>query len=97
MFEIKFTDEAKKSLRSLRAFDRERITEACEKQLTQQPDIPTKNRKSLRPNRLAGWELRIGQFRVFYDVLPDDQLVKVVQVGYKEGNQLFIQGEEYHL
>ncbi len=53
--------------------------------------------KRLRPNRVSEWELRIGRFRIFYDVLGDEQLVKIVAVGYKEGSRLFIHGEEFEL
>jgi hypothetical protein len=34
-------------------------------------------------------------FRVFYDVLDDT--VKIVAIGLKQGNELFIHGERYEL
>jgi mRNA-degrading endonuclease RelE of RelBE toxin-antitoxin system len=46
---------------------------------------------------LAEWELRIGIFRVFYDVDEENDLVKIEAVGYKQGNTLFVHGEEYEL
>lgn len=46
---------------------------------------------------LAEWELRIIPFRVFYDLDTDLSVVKIVAVGYKQGNTLFIHGEEYDL
>jgi len=51
----------------------------------------------LMPNELAEWELRVGDCRVFYDVNEASDIVKIVAVGYKQGNTLFIQGEEYEL
>jgi mRNA-degrading endonuclease RelE of RelBE toxin-antitoxin system len=58
---------------------------------------PSRNRKRLRPNRLAEWELRIGDFRVFYDVDRDVSLVKIEAIGHKAGSVLFVHGEEYEL
>jgi mRNA-degrading endonuclease RelE of RelBE toxin-antitoxin system len=46
---------------------------------------------------LAEWELRIDEFRVFYDVDLEEQVVKIEAVGYKRGSVLFIRGEEYLL
>jgi len=34
---------------------------------------------------------------VFYDVDTELSLVKIEAIGYKEGNTLFIHGEEYDL
>jgi mRNA-degrading endonuclease RelE of RelBE toxin-antitoxin system len=51
----------------------------------------------LRPNQLAEWELRIGEFRVFYDVEVATNHVKIQAVGYKHGNRLMIHGQEYVL
>ena len=55
------------------------------------------NRKRLEDNPLAPWELRVGDFRVFYDVSPDERHVLVVAVGQKTHNTLRIGGEEIAL
>ena len=94
-FTIALSRSAEGDLAWFRKFDRQRIRDALAAQLTQQPVLETRNRKKLRPNQLAKWELRIGKFRVFYDLDEAEALVKVVAVGYKEGNLLFIRGEEY--
>jgi mRNA-degrading endonuclease RelE of RelBE toxin-antitoxin system len=65
--------------------------------LTYQPDQATTRRKRLEDNHLAPWELRIGDFRVFYDVNIDDQVVQVVAVGMKVHDRLRIGGEEITL
>ena len=57
----------------------------------------SRNSKLLRDNPLADWELRIGKFRVFYDVDSDEPTVRIVAVGHKEHNTLFIGGEEIKL
>jgi mRNA-degrading endonuclease RelE of RelBE toxin-antitoxin system len=53
--------------------------------------------RPLRPNQVAEWELRIGKYRIFYDVNTDRNAVEVKMVGSKEGNKLFILGKEYEL
>jgi mRNA-degrading endonuclease RelE of RelBE toxin-antitoxin system len=97
MFRIEFTPEAIDDLRLLRKYDRQQVIAAIEAQLVHQPDVETHNRKRLRPNDLAEWELRAGRFRVFYDVEPDALRVKIEAVGYKEGSTLFVHGEKYEL
>jgi mRNA-degrading endonuclease RelE of RelBE toxin-antitoxin system len=99
MHRIELTPEAVEDLVSLKVFDRRRIVDGVEAQLTHEPTRETRNRKRLRPNQLAEWELRVQKFRIFYDVLADEAnpVVKVIAVGYKEGNDLFIHGEKYEL
>jgi mRNA-degrading endonuclease RelE of RelBE toxin-antitoxin system len=97
MFEIGFTPEAIEDMRLLRKHERKRVIEEIENQLRYQPTQETRNRKRLRPNEMAEWELRVDKYRVFYDVDEESKLVKVEAVGYKKGSKLFIHGEEYQL
>ena len=72
--------------------------DTVDRQLTQQPVVETKNRKPMRPNPLASWELRIGKLRVYYDIEEEDvQVVYIVAIGVKERNRLWIGGEEIDL
>jgi mRNA-degrading endonuclease RelE of RelBE toxin-antitoxin system len=89
MYAIDITIDALEDLQFFRKHEQERIFDQIEKQLTHQPMLPARNRKLLRPNVLAAWELRIDPFRVFYNI--------VVAVGRKEGNRLLLQGVEYSL
>jgi len=54
-----------------------------------------------RPDALALyqmlWELRVGDYQVFYDVSPDSGTVIIVAVGRKDHNRLWIGGEEIDL
>jgi len=50
----------------------------------------------LHPNPIAPWELRIDRYRVFYR-LEADAIVKVIAVGVKEHNDLYIRGEKVEL
>lgn len=97
MFQIEFTLEALSDLQLFRTYEQRQIIEAIETQLSYQATQPTRNRKQLRPNNLAEWELRIDNIRMFYDVDTERSLVKILAIGYKEGNTLFIHGEEYDL
>lgn len=97
MFRIEFTAEAVEDLRLLRKLDQQQIIAAIETQLPDQAAQETCNRKRLRPNQLAEWELRVGVFRVFYDIDQDDAAVKIEAIGYKQGSKLFVHGEEYEL
>jgi mRNA-degrading endonuclease RelE of RelBE toxin-antitoxin system len=97
MFQIRFTENAIEDLQSLKKVERKRIIAELQTKLTHEPMTETRNRKRLRPNELAEWELRSGDFRVFYDVDQENQLIKIEAVGYKRGDQLFIRGKEYQL
>ncbi len=97
-YRIDYTRPAVQHLGTLTAAQRSLVLDAVEKQLTQQPTVETRNRKPMRCNRLAPWELRIRNLRVFYDVREDpDPLVSVVAVGIKEGNRVLIAGREFDL
>ena len=67
-FDIVFTPEALEDLRLFKKGERTRIIEALEEQLSHEPNNETRNRKRLRPNQTAEWELRVDRFRIFYDI-----------------------------
>src|SRR4051812_24427133 len=93
-FAIEFSPDARDHLRSLRKRDQKILVDAIADQLTHLPDQPTGHRKPLEDNPIAPWELRVGDFRVFYDVSRGDRVVVVVAVGQKSHNRLRIGGEE---
>lgn len=63
-----------------------------------EPLRETRNRKQLRPNPIAPWELRVKNTRVFYDVTVDDPgVISVLAIGIKRGNRLNIEGQEIEL
>jgi mRNA-degrading endonuclease RelE of RelBE toxin-antitoxin system len=94
MYDIEFSPAAVDDLKSLRKFEQQRVLEGSESQLGHQPTVETRNRKRLRPNQVAGWELRIGQFRVFYNADDEELAVRIEAIGVKVGNLLFIRGEK---
>jgi mRNA interferase RelE/StbE len=97
MYRIDLTSDAIEDISSFPAYERKKIIDGIERNLQYQPTRETRNRKRLRPNQVAEWELRMGKFRVFYDVSKDEGVVKIEAVGYKDGSVLFIHGEEYQL
>jgi len=76
--------------------------DAVDDHLRHQPDVATRHRKRMRPNPVAPWELRVGDFRVFYDVEPgpeqaENPEVVVLAIGLKTRNRVWIGGEEHEL
>jgi mRNA-degrading endonuclease RelE of RelBE toxin-antitoxin system len=92
MFEIEFTPEATDDLRALRKHEQVEAIAAIEAHLRHEPTAETRNRKRLRPNDVAEWELRAGKLRVLYNVEEGPRLVRIEAVGFKIGNLLFVRG-----
>ena len=85
-------------LRLLSVPDQGTVLDAVDEQLAHQPTVETRNRKPMRPNPLAPWELRIGALRVYYEVKEEPELVvRVLAVGVKDRNVVRIGGEEIAL
>ena len=89
LFPIVFAEGVKKDLEALRAYDRRLLLDAIERHLAPAPNVVTKQRKllhSLVPPFeaiLPIWQLRVGVFRVFYDVSAEERQVYVRAVRRK--------------
>jgi mRNA-degrading endonuclease RelE of RelBE toxin-antitoxin system len=95
---IEFSEAAGDQLKAFPARQRVLVIAGIEKHLVHEPFRETRNRKPLRPNPLAPWELRIGAMRVFYDVIEDDpKTVRILAIGHKVGSKLLIEGKEVRL
>ncbi|MDE3091928.1 MAG: type II toxin-antitoxin system RelE/ParE family toxin [Chloroflexota bacterium] len=94
MYKIELTAHAEQDLKWFRKKEQSEILDAIETQLRYEPTVETRNRKRLRPNQTAEWELRIGSFRVFYDVDDTVHIVSIEAIGLKLGNRVFFRGEE---
>lgn len=92
-YSIAFSKISLSHLKSFTAREQNIIRDTLIEQLSYEPTIPTKNRKEMRPNWLAVWELRIGDFRVYYDVDEEESIVDIRAIGIKERNQVRISGE----
>jgi mRNA-degrading endonuclease RelE of RelBE toxin-antitoxin system len=96
-FAVEFTETAAGHLLSYKKSESNPVLDAIKAQLPYQPTEEARNRRLLRDNPLADWELRVGKFRVFYEVDSDQAIVRIVAVGHKEHNKLFVGGEEIEL
>ncbi len=97
MFEIRFSEDGRRHLKGLSARDRRIVIEAIEQQLCHQPTGKTRNKKQLRANPIASWELRVERFRVLYNLVEDTATVLVVAIAMKEGSRLLVEGQEFKL
>ena len=97
MYDLVIEEKAFRELAGFRASEQRLILDSIDQQLPAEPMTETRNRKPLRLNELASWELRVGRFRVFYDIDAATNTVRVKAIGAKEGNRLLIGGEEFEL
>jgi hypothetical protein len=111
-YRIEFAQSVRAQIEALTAGQRKALLQAIEQHLTHEPQVETRNRKRLRPNRIAPWELRVGQLRAFYDVTAasagepgepdaptrrDEGVVQILAVGVKRGSELRIGGKRIDL
>ena len=97
-FRVDYSRAALVHLRSLTRPQQVLILDGVDRQLTCEPDIETRNRKPMRPNPLAPWELRLGDLRVYYEVEHSPgAVVTVLAVGVKVRNVVFIGNEAIDL
>jgi len=89
MFTIEYAEGVAGDLAAMRPFDRSQLLDHIEEQLTHQPTTETRNKKiliGLTPpwdHEPPVWELRVGQYRVFYDVDEAERRVAVCAVRRK--------------
>jgi len=89
-YRIEYSPDTVEHLRALSTHQQTTVLDGVERQLKFQPTVETKNRKPMRPNPVAPWELRIGNLRVYYDVDEREAMVLIRAVGIKERNQVRI-------
>lgn len=74
MYKLLIVPEAVDELNRIPAFHRRQVEQAIDKQLIHEPTKEARNRKCLRSIVASFefepplWELRVGEWRVFYDV-----------------------------
>jgi mRNA-degrading endonuclease RelE of RelBE toxin-antitoxin system len=95
-FDIRFVRSAEEDLDYYEVREQRIILDAINRYLETAADTENRRRKRLRPNPLAPWELRIGDYRVFYEAAPEN-LVRVLAIGHKVRNELFIRGEKVEI
>ena len=89
MYEIRYSPNVAEDLNELKVFARRQIMDSVDEQLSHVPTRETRRRKILHgliPPFDADppiWQLRIGQYRVFYDVDETERIVYVRAVRHK--------------
>lgn len=99
-FALVYAAEVKHHLRAIEAKYHSLIQSEAETQLLFEPETETRNRKPLKRPLVFGaqWELRLGpdnRFRIFYQVNAENREVRILAIGVKYKNRLFIGGEEF--
>ncbi len=95
-FEVTFVPSADQDLDVYPAREQRIILDAILEFLEADANVESKRRKQLRPNSVAPWELRIGDYRVFYEI-RDAESVRVLAIGHKVHNELYIRGQRIEL
>jgi len=86
-YRIEYSPETEKHFRVLTALQQSIVLDTVERQLQYQPTLETRNRKPMRPNPIAPWELRIGTLRVYYDIEDEpEHIVYIRAIGIKKRN-----------
>jgi mRNA interferase RelE/StbE len=96
IFAIEFDPQAIVDLKKLRAFDRTVVVDMIEKALRNAPTQTSQSRiKRLRGLDTPQYRLRVGDFRVFYDVLEADARVYVFRVMAKSETEQYLREMGY--
>ncbi len=89
MYRIEYAEGIADDLARLRPYDRNQILDQLEERLTYEPTKKTRHRKPL-PSLIPPWayiepvwELRLGAYRIFYDVDEQTSLVKIRAIRHK--------------
>jgi len=95
-YRVSLTESAKRDIAYFEAHEQRVIVAGIIAHLKADAEVRTRKKKLLRPNPIAPWELRLDRYRVFYSV-EAVVTVKIVAVGHKEHNDLYIRGRKIEL
>jgi len=93
VYKISYSNAVVDDLKSIGAPQRSQILDEIEVQLTHEPSRETRNRKILVglvppwEHVPPIWELRIGEYRVFYDIAEKEKHVMVRAVRHKPAHK----------
>jgi mRNA-degrading endonuclease RelE of RelBE toxin-antitoxin system len=94
-FRISLAPSAGDDIKHFKSHEQRLIVAAIKTHLKVDAEVESHRRKRLRLNPLGPWELRVGNYRVFYVVEVD--IVTILAVGHKEHNILYIRGRRVSL
>ncbi len=93
-YEIMFAPEAIQDLKRLSARNRSIVRDALEKHVRYEPERTSKSRiKRLRGIRRPQYRLRVGEIRVYYDVVEQDVEILAIVTKSKAATWLVEMGE----
>ena len=93
MYRVRFAKGVGHDLKRIRADHRSLILERIQEMLTQEPTVETRNRKQLvnlvPPFEAIApvWELRIREYRVFYDVSEEEKIAYIRAIRRKPAHR----------
>lgn len=94
VYTIDYAEGVSEDLADLRAYTRKNILDALEERLRYEPTRLTRNKKILVglvppwEHVPPVWELRIGEYRVFYDVDEDRAIVTIRAIRHKPPHKM---------
>jgi len=89
-YEVRYSEEAVETLKTLRAFDRTTILDQIEQILMVNPMLESKAKiRALRQPAPTQYRFRVGEFRIFYDV--KEEVVQIVKILSKEDSIRYLE------
>ncbi len=94
MYGIEYTREAIQDLKWFKKHEQALSVDAINTQLRYEPSIETRNRFPQREDesKIANWELRVADFRVYYNVDEQVWIVRIERITEKRNNMDFFRG-----
>ena len=94
MYDIEFTQDAQDDLAWFSRREQNIILDGIRSNLRYEPTLITLQQHPCRDDstKIADWELRIGPYRVYYDVDEVILIVDVQRIGAKPNNVPFFRG-----
>ncbi len=87
MYRVRIDDLVlKKDFKKIEARDRIKIVQAIRRKLVTKPK---EFGKPLRGDLKGFWKLRVGDFRVIYEIAEEEILVTVVLIGFRRDEEVY--------
>src|SRR5947209_10596748 len=91
-YELRYSPEAVEDLKRLRPYDRAAVVSQIESVLAVNPALESRARvKKLGEPAPTQYRLRVGDFRIFYDV--EQEQVNIIRILSKAAAQVYSEGE----
>jgi mRNA-degrading endonuclease RelE of RelBE toxin-antitoxin system len=86
-FRIEYAPATVAHLKALTARQQSIVFDGVSRHLSTPPIEETRHCKPMRPNPIAPWELRLGNLRVYFDIVTEPEpVIVVLAVGVKDRN-----------